>query len=372
MSQTTRIFEHVTSNQPLKVDAEKGIIFGVKILGSKSKNGREYALETMRAAVPLYEGAKVNVNHPRGAPAGPRDYQDRIGCTRAVECREDGLYGNLHFNPKHALAEQLVWDAQHAPENVGLSHNIDGKMSHRNGRVIVESIKRVISVDLVADPATNSSLYESVNMTVNLREYLNAVPAGTNHRDALAKILEDDAGLAVDAPAEAMPDQSSASPDDQVAAAFEAMVVAVVRDKKLDVAGKAKKIKDILMSHEKLTSKPDAGAKPEDGAAKESIDPVVAQLREELNAMKAEKGVRSLVESLGVVASEVAIEAATALPEAKRKSFLESLPKRDAKPKSGTQPRSSSFSAIQEGQSKTTAPKLEKAEDVIKYLRTGR
>ena len=54
-----------------------------------------------------------------------------------------GLRADLHFNPKHALAEQLCWDAEHAPENVGLSHNVEAKVSRKGGKVIVEEIVSV-------------------------------------------------------------------------------------------------------------------------------------------------------------------------------------------------------------------------------------
>jgi hypothetical protein len=68
----------------------------------------------------------------------------------------------LHYNPKHTLAEQLAWDAQHAPENVGLSHNVEARTSRQQGGTLVEAILKVQSVDLVADPATTRSLYENV------------------------------------------------------------------------------------------------------------------------------------------------------------------------------------------------------------------
>jgi hypothetical protein len=146
----------------VRVDRESGIIHGVKILGLQSRNGRTYLPEALQAAAGLYEEAKVNVNHPKGAPGGPRDYQDRIGTIRGVALRPgEGLFADFHFNPKHALAEQLVWDAQHAPENVGFSHNVEARTSRRGGQVVVEGITRVQSVDLVADPATTRGLYEA-------------------------------------------------------------------------------------------------------------------------------------------------------------------------------------------------------------------
>ena len=147
----------------MRVDRESGVIRGVKILGLKSRNGRSYLPEALRQAAALYENAKVNVNHPKGHPAAPRDYQDRLGQIRGVELRPgEGLFGDLHFNPKHALAEQLAWDAEHAPENVGFSHNVEARATRRGEEVVVEAITRVQSVDLVADPATTRGLFESL------------------------------------------------------------------------------------------------------------------------------------------------------------------------------------------------------------------
>jgi hypothetical protein len=146
----------------MRVDGPAGVIHGVKVLGLESRNGRTYLPEALAQAARLYEEAKVNVNHPKGNPAAPRDYQDRIGTIRGVVMRPgEGLFGDFHFNPKHALAEQLLWDAEHAPENVGFSHNVEARTSRRGDRVVVEAITRVQSVDLVADPATTRGLFES-------------------------------------------------------------------------------------------------------------------------------------------------------------------------------------------------------------------
>lgn len=148
----------------VRVDRQQGVIRGVKILGLESRNGRSYSPQALREAVALYEGAKVNVNHPRGAPQGPRDYQDRIGVVRQIELREGaGLFGDFFFNPKHPLAEQLVWDAEHAPENVGFSHNVQARISRQGERQVVEAITKVQSVDLVADPATTRGLFEQTH-----------------------------------------------------------------------------------------------------------------------------------------------------------------------------------------------------------------
>jgi hypothetical protein len=153
----------ISGSERLRVDRAAGVIRGVKLLGLASRNGRRYREDALVSAVALYEGAKVNVNHPKGHPLSPRDYQDRLGVVRGVEfLAGDGLFGDLHFNPKHPLSEQLVWDAEHAPQNVGMSHNVLARTSRDDGGTVVEAITKVQSIDLVADPATTNGLYEQV------------------------------------------------------------------------------------------------------------------------------------------------------------------------------------------------------------------
>jgi hypothetical protein len=149
----------------LRVDRPRAVIQGVKVLGLESRNGRTYLPEALAQAAGLYEGAKVNVNHPRGGPLAPREYQERIGVLRGAVARPEGLFADLHYNPKHALAEQLLWDAEHAPENVGLSHHVEARTARRGEQTVVEAILKVQSVDLVADPATTRGLFESAGGT---------------------------------------------------------------------------------------------------------------------------------------------------------------------------------------------------------------
>ena len=143
----------------VSVDREASVIRGVKLLGLTSRNGREYLPEAIRGAAKLYEGKQVNVDHLEGNAR--RSYRDRLGRLTGIQVREDGLYGDLVLNPKHDVADQLMWDAEHAPENVGFSHDARGKTSTRGGKTIVEEIRSVRSVDLVADPATTAGLFES-------------------------------------------------------------------------------------------------------------------------------------------------------------------------------------------------------------------
>lgn len=161
--QAVQEFVH-SAGESLRVDRARGVLRGVKLLGLRSRNGRRYEEAALRKAIGLYEGSKVNVNHPQRDPLAPRDYRDRLGVVRNVRVvPAAGLFGDLHYNPSHPLAEQLAWDAQHAPANVGLSHNVLARTRRDGADVVVEAITRVQSVDLVADPATTAGLFEQAD-----------------------------------------------------------------------------------------------------------------------------------------------------------------------------------------------------------------
>jgi hypothetical protein len=142
------------------VDRANGVIRDVKIIGFHSRNRRTYSPESLKSALAKYEGVKVNVDHPPASnPTLPRSVADRIGVLKNVRFVEgSGIHGDFHFNPKHALAEQIAWDAEHNPSAIGFSHNARVSMG-RGGTV--ESVERVVSVDLVADPATTNGVFES-------------------------------------------------------------------------------------------------------------------------------------------------------------------------------------------------------------------
>lgn len=151
-----------------KVDREAGIVHGVKILGRSSPNRIQgkptrYSDGAIKGAVGLYEGAQVYVDHPpREAPNAERSYRDRFGRLEKVRATDDGLFGDLRVNKAHPLAEQFFWDAEHNAGGVGLSHNAKGVGQATADAFLIESIRSVRSVDVVPEPATTHSLFESL------------------------------------------------------------------------------------------------------------------------------------------------------------------------------------------------------------------
>lgn len=145
-----------------RVERSQGLVRDVKIVGFTSTNKRVYLREALSKAAPLYEQAKVFLNHVSPTSSvDERRYEEQIGRLSNVRLAADGLRGDLRVNPKHPLAEALFWDAEHAPAAVGLSHHAEGRGRQEGETFVVEEIVSVQSVDLVVRPAATRGLFES-------------------------------------------------------------------------------------------------------------------------------------------------------------------------------------------------------------------
>jgi hypothetical protein len=151
-------------------DIEQGIVRGVKLLGLRSKNGRDYNTEGVRkTARKVLEGARVYVDHPE-KPGQVRSYKEAFGFTDSVEYIDGkGYYGNVKFNPQHPQANQFIWDVKNNPTGLGMSINARIRQSAKRGTsglVAVEAIEECRSVDLVTRPATADGIFESESESV--------------------------------------------------------------------------------------------------------------------------------------------------------------------------------------------------------------
>ena len=315
----------------LKIDREAGVLHGVRVLGLKSLNGREYEPSAVARAVGLYEGKQVNFGHAeRNNPDRERTIQERAGWLQAVRIDFDGgLSADLHLFTSDPQTGKVFEAATRRPDQFGLSHNSDGRVRRVGGKALVEEIYRVRSVDIVSDPATTRGLFESEERRMeSLREAGGLVPGDTAPADATA----------------------GGGSGDEVKDAFKKMVMGVLDDDALDLQGKVAKIKEILKAEEKLSAKSGAGA-PADAVAEavrlegciapsgNSCAPLSpAQLIAENRRLKSELDARALLESAGVQPSEIKILALAALPGAgEKKALLETWrggAQQVAKPKS--------------------------------------
>ena len=309
-----------TAIAPRRVDREAGLIEGVRILGPSSKNGRHYSPRAMAEAARLYEGAPVNVDHP-ATERKDRPLAEAFGWIRNVRQEPDGVYGDLHYLKSHPQAELVAEAAERNPNRIGLSHHAEGTVRMDGQRVIVETVERVHSVDLVQTPATNAGLFESEGKPMTIREA--AMAAGEE------KVLA----------AEGMGEYADKPMKENEMDYFSAMVSEVLSSG-ADRGEKMKKIAAILKAQEMLNGNAEAPAAPEmeeqEGSADEmkkamaeAVAPIMSKfdaLLESFASIKAESDARKLLESSGREVTAERVAALLAVDAGKRQAILESWP----------------------------------------------
>ena len=187
-----------------KVDRTLGIIYAVKVLGKHSKNSHgikgaertEYTTECLTVALPLFEGAPVNINHPpRKDLDEVRDDEDVFGCIRNARLMEDGVYGDLHYLTTHAMAGPIAEAAEKMPHVFAMSPNAKGLPVVRDGVAYITEIAKVHSADIVTRGGTVVSLFESEQLMKTISK---AKLAEMGFALAEADTMEEDDTEAVD------------------------------------------------------------------------------------------------------------------------------------------------------------------------------
>lgn len=248
-----------------RVDREAGVIRGVLLCGFTSANARDYPASVLREAAAKYERRPVNYDHAREGTVARR-----AGWVENVRAGDDGRpRGDLHLLKSHPNYGAVIEAAERNPSLFGMSHVAHCRTSTRSGREVVEAIERVESIDLVADPATTQSLFESRTMST-LKTFVEALvrhPKVTTAKALKLKALAEMDGmgdLPMDAPMPA-PEMDEPDTDEAVMSAFKAAISSVV-DKAMsgDMDPKAalSKIKTLLNSHGSLN---DDGSPDTDG-----------------------------------------------------------------------------------------------------------
>lgn len=153
--------ETVFQSSAPRVDADAGVLYGVKLIGLESRNNRRYKSEGLSSAVSLYEGRKIYVDHPDPSNAGDRSLRDWAGTIQKARFEPDGIYGDVKLRKAGEYFEGIIEAATEFPKDVGFSHVAEGNSHFEGDTEIVESIREVFSVDLVTDPATTAGFFES-------------------------------------------------------------------------------------------------------------------------------------------------------------------------------------------------------------------
>jgi len=320
-----QIFE-VTQSQSVQVDREAGVIRGVRILGPSSLNNRTYTPEAIRKALPLYEGKQVNCDHPSN-PRQERKVADRAGWLENVIERDGGLNGDLHLLKADPRTEKILESAEKRPALFGLSHNAEGDVRREKGRTIVEEIVQVRSVDIVADPASTRSLFESLQtqeetkeaeMPKTIRSILENLPSPTPESKRLQKLLEEEPMAAVaDAPVDAPAD---ADPNEEVKAALQKAASAIIGKLfagEMDKAAAFKKLGELLGMKEKAASDSEGETTPAAPDTTEGVDHRIKRL-------EAEIAIRDVLQEAGVKSTPARVKALVPLSDDERAELVES------------------------------------------------
>ena len=350
----------------LRVDEEKGVIYGVKVLGPKSKNryvpeseGTDYPASAMRAAIPLYEGVDVNIDHAgvgqSGGTSGPkRTPREAFGKLRSVRYEEGdspGLFADLHYLQSHDMAPLVVEDVKKRLEIYGLSHCAKGgrdRFDPATRRLVIEEIAAVHSVDLVRRAATNRNLWES-DMTMTQTTTAAAAAPPKKKTITLRKLIEsqmtrfikgrkttakrlvemDDSTMpAIESPVEVA--ETGGDPDDELWNGFKAAMVAVMEKYKsgdLDSKAAIKQIAEFIKSHEGLSGDDEPSKDGADaGDPGDESDKLEESTRVELHGLREREKVRVLCESMQFAPNSLQVTAIAGLmSEGERKELIESM-----------------------------------------------
>lgn len=223
---TIRLLEHFATAEP-NIDRKAGVMYRVKILGRESANRRTYSDQAMRDAAQLYEGAAVHFDHDREQPNRERKTVENFGILRGPmivvtsgPIESQGVFGNLHYLTTHTRAAEVL-ERIDKKMPIGLSHNADGNGRRSGERFIVESIAKVNSVDLVLNPATSKSLFESQEQGRYGGRSLAAAIRGNYRESDLGGTVADDV---IDRFARMLPESH-----EQIAKAYEAAALELIR-----------------------------------------------------------------------------------------------------------------------------------------------
>lgn len=281
-----------------RVDRERGIVYGVKILSPKSRNGRVYTQRCLMEAAPRFDGVCANADHPDD-PEDVRSIRDRLGVFRNPQYRDGSIYADLHLIKSHPLASSIL-EAATKPELascLGASMNADGDVDMIDGTPTVTRILEIRAVDIVSKPATVEGLFESVQskrakssahpapirtqpkrgttMKITLREWFRKVPLlkpvrkkiealmeGENafmDPDAEMNVMEADDGMGdmgsdVESSMGAEPtsDPADMDPESALKAGFRSACVAVLDDTTMPVKDKITRLKKLLTVADEL------------------------------------------------------------------------------------------------------------------------
>ncbi len=356
-----------------RVDRAQGVIRGVKVVGLQSRNPARvlgflpdqwgeaadrpygYSIEALRGAVEYYNNATVYSNHPqfqyddRGVRTMPdmanRSNDDMVGWLENCHVVEtgnpeiDGIYGEFHVVKSHTLAERVFEVAERNPSKFALSHEAfwnDPQLV--GGQIVLNKIDNVFAVALVSVlPGTTNGLFESFAgvhpiMRKTFRQIAESHKATPSGRIAFEMLNDTAMEPMAETPVEVA---DSASAEQQVKAAFRAVILAYFDDDSLDTPATVAKIKEALKAYDTVSGEGGSDKGSDDSGAAAESD-AGGQEEENKSAQEAAKHAGDntkvaiecvgLLNGAGIPVTPMVIETMTKLPNlAARETYVREL-----------------------------------------------
>jgi len=145
--------------------------YGVKAITAGVGNGLRYSAAVLQSALGLFEGVSVFIDHGQlhelFSQTGGRSVRNVLGVFERVFFDDDAVWGDLRVYPGPdaewftAMVDQHLVDVseERASPRIGLSAVLDVAIQ---GEEVV-SIGKVVSVDVVFDPARGGEFIRALN-----------------------------------------------------------------------------------------------------------------------------------------------------------------------------------------------------------------
>ena len=151
--------EQTSLDSTVRIDREKGELYGVRVMGIKSAHGYSYSLAAQKEVVGRYEQCPLGLDHD--FKSNPMTIGDTWGVLFNPRVDDKGTIADVKYLKSHVRTEQILEDAE---RDIGLF-----SLSAVTSRVVENKATRIVSsfvpvrVDLVTRGATTRKLFEQDN-----------------------------------------------------------------------------------------------------------------------------------------------------------------------------------------------------------------
>jgi hypothetical protein len=171
-------------NESLKVDKEKGIIYGVKMVSEGEAKGhgvmlnKDFIKQTVKLGNAEKRGVKARFGHPNMCSTALGTYLGVYKNIRHVEGDQDHAIGDLYLSdtakktPNGNYYDYILDLADKEPDKFGSSIAFLGD-EFEDKDIMFATIEQLFATDLVDSPAATEGLFDNTSLASRVTEFLN-------------------------------------------------------------------------------------------------------------------------------------------------------------------------------------------------------